>query len=66
MGNLAGEAESGRLRLDFDTHLRLEFRGARVISHSRRTIFQMAEVAVPGELFAELLTRIRRLAAVPT
>jgi len=40
--------------------------GAKVVSHSRRTVFQMAEVAVPGELFAELLTRIRRLAAVPT
>ena len=40
--------------------------GAKVVSHSRRSVFQMAEVAVPGELFAELLTRIRRLAAVPT
>ena len=25
-----GEGENGRLRLDFDGHLRLEFRGARV------------------------------------
>ena len=39
--------------------------GAKVISHSRRTVFQMAEVAVPGELFAEVLARIRGLAAVP-
>ena len=39
--------------------------GAKVISHSRRTVFQMAEVAVPGELFAEVLARIRSLAAVP-
>ncbi|MDY6795778.1 MAG: transposase, partial [Actinomycetota bacterium] len=30
MGNLAGEAENGGLRLDFDARLRLEFRGARV------------------------------------
>jgi len=30
MGNLAGEAENGRLRLAFDGHLRLEFRGVRV------------------------------------
>jgi hypothetical protein len=30
MGNLAGEAENGSLRLDFDGHLRLEFRGAKV------------------------------------
>ena len=40
--------------------------GAKVISHSRRTIFQMAEVAVPEALFAALLERIRCLAAVPT
>ncbi len=40
--------------------------GAKVISHSRRTIFQCAEVAVPGELFASLLGRIRSLATVPT
>ncbi len=40
--------------------------GAKVINHSRRTVFQMAEVAVPGELFAEVLSRIRRLTAVPT
>lgn len=39
--------------------------GAKVISHSRRTVFQMAEVAVPGELFAEVLVRIRTLAAAP-
>ena len=40
--------------------------GAKVISHSRRTIFQCAEVAVPGELFDDLLGRIRSLATVPT
>ncbi len=40
--------------------------GARVISHSRRTVFQCAEVAVPESLFAGLLERIHRLAAVPT
>jgi len=30
MGNLAGEAEKGGLKLDFDGQLRLEFRGAKV------------------------------------
>jgi hypothetical protein len=40
--------------------------GARVISHSRRTVFQCAEVAVSAELFADLLERIHRLAAIPT
>ncbi len=40
--------------------------GAKGISHSRRTIFQCAEVAVPGELFSSLLLRIRSLSTVPT
>jgi len=40
--------------------------GAKVINHSRRTVFQMAEVAVPGALFAEVLARIRSLAIAPT
>jgi len=40
--------------------------GAKVVSHSRRTTFQCAEVAVSEALFADLLERIRRLAAVPT
>jgi len=41
-------------------------RGAKVVSHSRMTAFQMAEVAVPEGLFADLLERIRTLAASPT
>lgn len=40
--------------------------GAKVISHARRTVFQMAEVAVPGELFSLVIARIRSLAAAPT
>jgi hypothetical protein len=35
--------------------------GAKVISHSRYVIFQMAEVAVPQTLFREIPDRIRRL-----
>ena len=35
--------------------------GAKVVSHSRYVIFQMAEVAVPRVLFREILDRIRRL-----
>jgi len=35
--------------------------GAKVISHSRYVIFQMAEVAVPRTLFREILNRIRQL-----
>ena len=35
--------------------------GAKVVSHSRYVIFQMAEVAVPRMLFREILDRIRQL-----
>jgi hypothetical protein len=38
--------------------------GAKVISHARYIIFQMAEVAVPRELFASILRRIGRLCLV--
>jgi hypothetical protein len=35
--------------------------GAKVVSHSRYVIFQLAEVAIPRRLFAAILARIRRL-----
>ena len=35
--------------------------GAKVVSHARYIIFQMAAVAVPRELFAIILRRIGRL-----
>jgi hypothetical protein len=35
--------------------------GAKVISHGRYAMFQMAEVAVPCELFGRMLDRIARL-----
>ncbi len=35
--------------------------GAKVIAHGRYAIFQMAEVAVPRELFGRLIDRIARL-----
>jgi hypothetical protein len=35
--------------------------GARIVSHSRMTIFQMAEVAVSEKLFRSILSRIHRL-----
>ena len=35
--------------------------GAKVVSHSRYVIFQMAEVAVPRALLREILERIGRL-----
>jgi hypothetical protein len=38
--------------------------GAKVVTHSRRIIFQMAEVAVPRALFEAILKRIGELAPV--
>ena len=35
--------------------------GAKVVRHSRKIIFQMAEVVVPRELFRTILTAIDRL-----
>jgi hypothetical protein len=35
--------------------------GAKVVRHSKKVVFQMAEVAVPLELFRAILEEIRRL-----
>lgn len=40
--------------------------GAKVIYHSRRTVFQLAEVAVSEALFAKILSRIHGLRYAPT
>jgi Transposase DDE domain group 1 len=39
--------------------------GAKVVSHGRYVTFQMAEVAVPRQMFAEILSLIARLRAPP-
>ena len=39
--------------------------GAKVVRHSGYVIFQMAELAVPRELFAAILERIQRLGVPP-
>jgi hypothetical protein len=39
--------------------------GAKIVSHGRYVTFQMAEVAVPRRLFAEILSLIARLRAPP-
>jgi hypothetical protein len=39
--------------------------GAKVIRHSRRVVFQVTEVAVSRDLFAEILFRIGQLRANP-
>jgi Transposase DDE domain group 1 len=39
--------------------------GARIVRHGRYLVFQLAEVAVPRALFAEILRRIDRLRLRP-
>ena len=39
--------------------------GAKVVRHAKYVTFQMAEVAVPRELFAAILERIQRLGVPP-
>ena len=39
--------------------------GAKVVTHSRYVVFQMAEVAAPHELFAAVLERIQWLGVPP-
>lgn len=40
--------------------------GAKVVSHGRYVTFQMAEAAVPRQMFAAILPLIARLRAPPT
>ena len=39
--------------------------GARIVRHGRYVVFQLAEVAVPRALFAEILRRIDGLRPQP-
>jgi len=39
--------------------------GAKVVSHGRYVIFQMAEVAAPRQMFHDILRLIARLRAPP-
>ena len=39
--------------------------GAKVVSHDRYAAFQMAEVALPRQMFTEILSLIARLQAPP-
>ena len=39
--------------------------GAKVVSHGRYVTFQMAELAVAGQMFADILSLIARLRAPP-
>ena len=56
-----GEARKRLLRFNFDPRLRLEFHGAKGVTHGRYVTVQMAEGAVSRQVFRAILERIRRL-----
>jgi hypothetical protein len=72
---MAGEspglsAVAGRLLPEYGpdplTERGLSFKiGAKVVSHGRYVTFQMAEVAVPRQMFQEILMLIAQLRAPP-
>ena len=39
--------------------------GAKIVRHGRYIVFQMAEVAIPRDLFADIFRRIDRLRTTP-
>jgi hypothetical protein len=45
--------------------LKLIKMGGRIVRHARRVVFQLAEVAVPRDLFAAILGRLTRLRLAP-
>ena len=63
MGEMQKDAP---LRVDFDSDVKVRFVGGKVVGHSCCIIFQMAQLAVPRELFAATLGRIGRLLPDPT
>ena len=59
-----GSTENGQDALR-STRCKILRIGAKVVSHGRYTTFQMAEVAVPRQMFQEILSLIARLRAPP-
>ncbi len=61
----AREPKLEPLWADFDRHLKLEFHGAKVVRHGCYITFQLAEVAIPRSLFANILGLIDGLRPAP-
>ena len=60
-----GDARKGCFRVQFNRRIKLEFHGAKVVHHARYITFQMAEVAIPREMFRTMLKRVERLRLAP-
>jgi hypothetical protein len=58
----AGRASNGSRRAGKDNLIKI---GAKVVSHGRYVIFQMAEVAIPRQMFQEILRLIAELRPQP-
>jgi hypothetical protein len=59
-------AQAGqRPRLRGLGHCKPAQKGAKVVSHGRYVTFQMTEVAVPRQMFADILSLVARLRALP-
>jgi hypothetical protein len=68
LGNFLRRLGLPRAVKDWSLHslqLKLIKTGGRIVRHARRIVFQLAEVAVPRELFAAILERVRGLHPVP-
>jgi hypothetical protein len=61
----AGDAEDGGAVVVDSLREKLIKIGAKVVSHGRYTTFQMAEVAMPRQMFQEILMLIAQLRAPP-
>jgi hypothetical protein len=61
----AGDAEGGEAVVADEPQEKLIKIGAKVVSDGRYVTFQMAEVAVSRQMFAEILSLIARLRAPP-
>lgn len=66
MRNPEGESALRSLRPIFDRRLKLIKIGAKIVRHGRHVSCQLAEVAIPRDLFADILRRIDRLRLKPS
>ena len=58
-------AYCGRTFIELRVRDRLIKIGGKIVRHGRYVTFQMAEIAVPRDLFADILSRIKRLRPKP-
>ncbi len=65
MAHPTGVSKGRVLGLDSDSRLKLEFHGSKAVAQGRYTTFQLAEVAVPRDLFRKIRRLIDDLRRIP-